>query len=100
MKPKPFSALNHLTVPCDMSLLMGLDSGPHDAAPGSVLDATSPSPWSCARNIVPCERAHDTNTQTTTTTLCSRPGAQFIPAPAGHGPGGPGRLCVNIVDLH
>jgi len=40
-----------------------LDSGPHGAVPGPVLDATSQIPEGDVRNIADCGRANDTNTQ-------------------------------------
>src|ERR1700733_9803978 len=82
MKPKPFSALNHLTVPCDMPLLQrGWIRARTVRRPGRFSTRLPQIPEEDARNIADCERAMTRTHKTTTTPRDNRPGARFIPRP-------------------
>jgi hypothetical protein len=84
MKPKPFSPLNHLTVPCVISLLLAGGAsrrvrGPAD--PGAELDRGPGDPVMLWRLLVPAD-VHDTDTETERPQFRSLPASSFPAAGA------------------
>src|ERR1700744_4889265 len=100
MKPKPFSALNHLTVPCDISLPKGWIRVRTMRYPGRFSTRLLQVPGAAPATSFPAS-AHMTRTHKQLRPHCVADATpSSFPSPVAGGSGEVDSLHVNIVDLH